>query len=37
MDRLKKESAVRLGMQLACKAKEEHDLQAAIEMSIKET
>ena len=37
MDRLKNDSAVRLGMQLACKAKEEHDLQAAIEMSIKET
>ena len=36
MEKLKRENAVRLGMQLAVRAKEEGDLQVAIQRSIKE-
>ena len=36
MEKLKRENAVRLGMQLAARAKEEGDMQVAIQRSIKE-
>ena len=36
MEKLKLENAVRHGMELAARAKEEHDMQTAIEQSIKE-
>ena len=36
MEKLKRENAIRLGMQLAVRAKEEGDLQVAIQRSIKE-
>ena len=36
MVKLKRENALRLGMELASRVKEEQDLQIAIEQSIKE-
>jgi hypothetical protein len=37
MVKLKQENALRIGIELAARVKEEHDLQAAIEQSIKES